>query len=300
MKQLFRLTETTIEPEKTMYFKTLKETDCLKFSNLAACQGIAHGVFTRHGGTGHLQKKSLNVSLKTSDDLNRVMGNRTRINHCMNGTRLFSVHQVHGTEIVALKDSVAGDIRHEEPLRADAVISNIPGLDLMIMTADCQAVLLFDPIGRVCANIHSGWRGSLENIISKTIDVMNDRFSTDPTDLIAGIGPSLGPCCAEFVNFKSEIPPGFRHYRCPAPGTRSARFGETTDSSTEKKKHKNNLKNHFDFWAISRDQLTGAGVRPENIETGQICTKCNSHLFFSYRKSGTTGRFANVIGIRTI
>jgi copper oxidase (laccase) domain-containing protein len=123
----------------------------------------------------------------------------------------------------------------------------------------------------VIANVHCGWRGSVKNILGQTVRVMNKCFQCDSSDLVAGIGPSLGPCCAEFINYRKEIPEIFWCYK--------------------------SADNHFDFWALSRDQLVGAGVLRENIENSSICTKCNSATFFSYRAERQTGRFASVIGI---
>jgi copper oxidase (laccase) domain-containing protein len=89
--------------------------------------------------------------------------------------------------------------------------------------------------------------------------------------MIAAIGPSLGPCCAEFINYKDEIPRQFWPFRVDA--------------------------HHFDFWRISRHQLTTAGLAQSNIHSSGICTRCNPHLFFSYRAARQTGRFAALIGL---
>ena len=101
---------------------------------------------------------------------------------------------------------------------------------------------------------------------------MRDEFGVNPQNIIAGIGPSLGPCCGEFQNYRTEIPEKFWGYK--------DRFV------------------NFDFWALTRDQLTEAGLGEENIEASGICTKCNPHQFFSYRRQNTTGRFAAVIGLK--
>lgn len=122
------------------------------------------------------------------------------------------------------------------------------------------------------ANVHSGWRGSIANIIGHTLDAMKKNFGSDPAHVVAGIGPSLGPCCAEFVNYKEEIPEPFWKYR--------------------------NDRRHFDFWAVSRDQLCEAGVCAENIHISGLCTRCRTDLFFSYRAEGITGRFAAIIGLK--
>jgi len=99
---------------------------------------------------------------------------------------------------------------------------------------------------------------------------MEKEFDSKPGNIVTGISPSLGPCCAEFVNYKDEIPEEFWKYK---------------DDS-----------DHFDFWAISSDQLCNAGVLKKNIYLSEICTRCNTDLFYSFRGEGTTGRFAAVIG----
>ena len=137
---------------------------------------------------------------------------------------------------------------------ADAVISDCPNIGLTISAADCQAVMLYDPSRKVIANIHSGWRGSIQNIIGHTVNKMVDVFGCRAAELFAGIGPSLGPCCAEFINYRDEIPELYWPYRIS--------------------------NNHFDFWAISRDQLIEAGLPGRQIETGGICTKCDTARFF--------------------
>jgi polyphenol oxidase len=141
----------------------------------------------------------------------------------------------------------------------------------VILVADCQPVLMVDPVNGVVANVHSGWRGSIQNIIGETVRRMAADFRSRAQDLVCGIGPSLGPCCAEFIHYEDELPEPFWRYRHSA--------------------------NHFDFWQASRDQLTDAGVRNENIHLPGLCTRCNPHLFFSYRGERHTGRFAAVVGL---
>ena len=190
------------------------------------------------------------------------------------GRKLISVRQVHEADVLVLSEK-NGDVNKTEslnPVEADAIITDITGLTLLILVADCQPVLLYDFTNKVVANIHSGWRGSVLNIIGKTVDAMAENFGTSPEDVVAGIGPSLGPCCAEFTHYRKEIPNDYWKY-------------------------KNDL-DHFDFWAISRDQLLLKGVKKENIVTGNICTKCNTDTFYSYRKEKTTGRLACTIGLK--
>jgi YfiH family protein len=244
-----------------------------QFENLIKYPAIRHGVFTRHCGhsTGHF--RSLNVSLGQGDEDEKVMKNRRLISQAMEGAALVFAEQVHGDHVVILNsedsDSFSGNDRVIGI--GDALVTNVSGSFLTIQLADCQSIMLYDPVRQVIANVHSGWRGSIKNIVGKTVQIMQKRFKCNSAHLIAGIGPSLGPCCAEFMNYQKEIPREFWHYKSDG--------------------------NRFDFWALSRDQLICAGIRRENIEAGNICTRCNTETFFSYRAEGRTGRFASVIGL---
>lgn len=243
----------------------------MKFVNLAIFAdqaNLTHAIFTRHGGNSKPPYDSLNISFGVQDDPAAVQTNRERIKETLRLDNLVSSKQIHSDKIL-LVDSKPKTDQEEEGY--DALITNLPNLGLMVQQADCQAVMLFDPIKRAVANIHSGWKGTALNIIGKTIQTMTDTFGTTPSHVKAGISPSLGLCCAEFINYKTELPTKFHKYQ------------------TEP--------NYFDFWAISRDQLMAAGVNRRNIEIAKICTKCN-HDYFSYRREKTTGRFASVIALK--
>jgi len=252
----------------------LKQTNGIsyfQFPNLAAFSGIWHGVFTRHGGFSPRPYRSLNVSLGVGDDRERVIKNRRLILSCSGGGTLVFANQQHGAKVLTLtaKNSTGIDPNGNRTPKGDALITNVRSKSLVIKVADCQSVLLVDPERRVIANVHSGWRGSLQNIIARTIQTMEVTFGCPPAHIHAGIGPSLGPCCGEFVNYKTEIPRAFWKYR--------------------------SAESVFDFWAISRDQLEKAGVPKAQIHTDGRCTRCHTEQFFSYRGEGVTGRFASVI-----
>jgi YfiH family protein len=245
-----------------------------QFKVLNRCEGLWHAVTSRHGGESRPPYASLNLSHGVDDDPKAVTVNRKRLHGLTGGGVHFYSRQNHGTSIRVITRDALDDQEMIQtlPEAADALITDVPGIYLLIQTADCQAVMLFDPQRRVVANVHGGWRGSVADILGRTVKRMVDRFDCDPGDMLAAIGPSLGPCCAEFVNFKDEIPP----YLWPF------RVGE----------------HHFDFWRISRHQLINAGLAPPHVHAAAICTRCNPHLFFSYRAQRQTGRFAALIGMR--
>ncbi len=160
---------------------------------------------------------------------------------------------------------------------ADAIITNVKGLLTMIQVADCQGVILYDPVEQVLANIHSGWRGSVLNILGKSVQVMMEKFDAQPKNIRAAISPSLGPCCAEFRNYRQEIPHHLWRYRKDDPV-----LGK---------------ENYFDFWKMSVDQLVAQGISPDHVEVSGICTACHTDRFYSYRNEKKTGRFAVVAAI---
>ena len=233
---------------------------------------LAHGVFTRQGGVSPEPCQGLNLAFMPDDDEANVRANLDLAAETLGFAGLSVAGQVHGTNLL--------EVNRENPHRArrasevergyDALVTREPGLGLLIKLADCQGVLLFDPATKVVAVVHSGWRGSAANIIGATVARLTDEHGVRPADLLAGITPSLGPCCGEFVNYRDELPRSFWDFR----------VGE----------------NHFDFWAVSRAQLTEAGLRPENIEVAEVCTVC-SEEFYSYRRDKTTGRFGLVAGV---
>ncbi len=245
----------------------------LQFPHLSEYADIRHGIFTRQGGFSKGCFQGLNVGMGNGDNVDHVVQNRKAISGCMGNSELVFANQVHGTTIASSPESGSLDsgLLAGKFESADALITDSPGKTLVIQTADCQAVLIYDPVQTAVADIHSGWRGSIQNIIGLTVQAMIKKFGSDPKDILAGIGPSLGPCCAEFTHYRAEIPKAFWSYK--------------------------NRANCFDFWAISRDQLTDAGIPANHIVSSNLCTRCRTDMFFSYRKEKTTGRFAAVIGI---
>lgn len=255
-----------------MLLKTFDGLTYYQYQHLHRYAGIAHGIFTRKGGVSQGPYESLNVAIHNGDRAEDVRENRRRMARALGcDVRLVFCSQVHGDGMYFLSRQDI-DSLDERRMVADALITDQPGLALVIQVADCQSVLLYDPEVRVIANVHSGWRGSIANIVGKTVRVMQERFGSKAEHIRAGIGPSLGPCCAEFIEYRTEIPEAFWPYR----------VDET----------------HFDFWRITRDQLMAEGVRKPHIEDSGICTRCRSDLFFSYRRQKVTGRFASVILLR--
>lgn len=141
----------------------------------------------------------------------------------------------------------------------------------MLRYADCTPVLLADPRRRVVGVVHAGWRGSAVRAAGAAVERMAEAFGSQPGDIVAGIGPAIGPCCYEVGHDVVDA------------------FGPERTSLFESGK--------LDLWAANRQALVEAGVPDEQIEVAGVCTRCHADQFFSHRANGgqPAGRFAGVI-----
>lgn len=258
--------------------KSKQELKLLKFNNLWQIPGLIHFVTTRSGGVSNRPYASLNLGLHTDDNPDHIMANRSLLAVAcgISQDKFLYASQVHSGDVKIIdKEAIRNGVLSQSP-RTDASITSVPGICLMVMVADCVPLILFDPQERVSAVIHAGWRGTVKHITSNTIRTMVEHFGCNPADIIAGIGPSIGPCCYEVgEDVRSFVEESFG----------------TSEGYLIPGKHAS--KPHFDLWYANHKQLTDSGVKPENIETSEICTLCNSETFFSSRASGgVTGRFA--------
>jgi polyphenol oxidase len=251
-------------------FGSAHEVDYCQFEHLAACSTVRHAIFLRTRGGSDAPFDRLNVGLSVGDEVERVAANRRRVADALGASELVFVRQVHGLGVRIVDDRPAA--ADAAPSEADILITDRAGKFLAVQVADCQPILMYDPVRRVVANVHCGWRGSVADVAGRAVEALRGGFGCAAKDLLVGVGPSLGPCCAEFVNYREEIPAGLWCYR--------------RDTVC------------FDFWAMTRDQLMAAGVRDEHIEISRLCTRCNPDRFFSYRGAKRTGRFVAVIGLR--
>ena len=240
----------------------------LQFDLLCDVPHFFHAVFLRAGGVSEGAFASLNLGYGIGDTPENVQHNLRLVeevvnSHCAAKALLFWSKQCHGIDLTHV-----GPQSPQETASSDALVTAHPYVSLMIKHADCQAAIILDPRNRVVANVHAGWRGSVQNIYAHVIHSMQKTYGSNPADLLVGIGPSLGPEAAEFVNFQTELPIHFWDYQI--------------------KPH------YFDFWAISEMQLKELGVQPHHIEVMRLCTHSHKGDFFSYRRDKITGRHATL------
>jgi len=236
-----------------------ERVEWLEFEILSEAKGLKHAIFLRHGGVSMPPYDSLNAGGGCGDTAQKIDENREVMRSILGCDYLVSGKQVHGTEVAMIPSCSLSD--------CDGLITAHPRYGLMIKHADCQAAIFYDPIREVVANVHAGWRGQVKNIYAETVQKMKG-MGCRPQDILVGISPSLGPCCAEFIHYRQELPDSFWGFQSKPL--------------------------HFDLWAISEDQLVREGILPQHIEAAKICTRCNPGDFFSYRREKTTGRNATI------
>jgi hypothetical protein len=260
---------------------------------------LVHGFSTRPGGVSEVDgEKVLNLGAVEWDKRENVEENRKRFQSTVGASDLdfVSLHQIH-SDVVRIFDATPG-----KQCKGDALATKRAGLLLGVRTADCSPVLVVDPKKRVVAAIHAGWRGTLARIVAKTIGQMQMEFGSEPKDLLAAIGPTIGGCCYEVG---TEVAADF-----------SAKFSNASEFFDELRTgdEPNPLqwlnmmppghqpppkKVLLDLKKANRLQLLEAGVREGNIFVSELCTSCDVGRLFSYRKEGaTSGRLLAVVGMR--
>jgi polyphenol oxidase len=260
---------------------------------------LVHGFSTRVGGSSTLDgEKVLNLSFTEWDAKENVLANRRALQKAIGAQelKLAALRQIHSDVVHAFSAAPA------TPCQGDASTTNTPGLLLGAQTADCVPILLADAKKRAIAAIHAGWRGTLGRIAQKTVGRMQMEFGSKPANLLAAIGPSIGPCCYEVaadfvVKFTAQFPDAAEFFD-------EARTGDEPNPlqwlNMKPPGHQPPPKNvHLDLWKANRSQLLAAGLRARNIYSSNLCTACHRDLFFSYRKEGpVSGRMMSVIGVR--
>lgn len=236
--------------------------------------GIRHGFFTRHGGCSPLPWKSLNLATSVGDSKENVIENRRRLMDTLglNPESIFDVWQVHSNHVVIPEKPR----RKEEPhQKADAILTQVEEITLLMVFADCVPILLFDPIKKVIGIAHAGWKGTVQKIALHVIRKMKSCFQSKPSDIIAVIGPSI---CVTHYEVGEEV------LTC-AKRAFPKKSGVIQQVDARK---------YLDLRLANEIVLKDAGIGI--IENLDICTACNVDDWFSHRgENGKAGRFGAII-----
>ena len=260
-----------------MSFQTAAGIRYYQFEQLG--DGLTEAVFTRQGGCSPDPWNALNFGGTVGDDPARVRANRNQALLALNRDpgSVYDVWQVHGVNVAVADAPRPPDTPH---LEADTILTDTPGITLLMRFADCVPILLHDPVRKVVGISHAGWMGTVRGTVRLAVEAMQSRFGSLPGDILAGIGPSIGPD-------HYEVGPDVIAQVHQAFGSAASSLLAEQAGST-----------HFDLWAANRLILENAGVR--QIELSGLCTACHTGDWYSHRaERGRTGRFGAIIALNS-
>jgi len=243
-----------------------KSAELLLIPAFETVPNIRHGFTTRANGLG-----ARIGGFKSPDDWNLVADS-----FGIAPDKLVTVQQVHGDEIVVVKGNDYQDMR---PRQADGLVTDSPGIAIGIETADCVPVLIMDPQTPSVAAVHAGWRSTVKRIVQKAVSRMQHEFGSDPSRMIAAIGPAIGPECYEVDEpVMGPVRGAFPFWKEIAEARGNGRWS-------------------LDLRKLNSRELVQAGLKERNIHSLGMCTSCRRDLFYSFRAEGRTGRMLSAVMI---
>ena len=271
---------------KTETLKARQAGDLLyyTFPSFDGIDFVRHGFSTRLGGVSEGTFASMNLSFTRGDDPAAVRENFDRFCAAIRveAEDVVISAQTHtaNVKIVTAADRGQGITREKEYTDVDGLITNDPNVVLCTQYADCVPLLFVDPVKRVVATSHAGWRGTAAGIAAVTVEKMVETFGCHPEDILAGIGPSIGYCC-----FEVDTPVYEAFCRVPV-------FDEGCYTDDGGGKY------HINLQEVNRRWMLRTGLRPEQITVTDLCTKCRPDVFWSHRITGDArGSLAAFIAI---
>jgi hypothetical protein len=243
---------------------------CIDDDALARCAGVRHVFFTRAGGVSEGIYASLNCGFGSGDVPERVHENRVRAAARLGvaPARLLSLHQVHGRDVIAVEAPWSMD-PHEQRPKADAMVTDRPGIALGVLSADCAPVLLADADARVIGVAHAGWRGALAGVIEATLAAMQ-HLGARVERVAARVGPAIGP---DSYEVGPEFPAPFL-----AADAANARFFRASARAGH---------HLFDLPGYCLSRLEAAGVAASSCARDDTCR--DAEHYFSYRRNTLAG-----------
>ena len=242
------------------------------FENLEKTGMVRHCFTTRRGGISTEVWASMNMGLSRGEEREKVLENYRILGEKVGFTieNYVTSQQTHTTNVrrVTAEDKGKGVWRERGYADVDGLITDVPHIPLVIFGADCVPVFLLDKKNRAIGMAHCGWKGTAERMAEQILKAMIDAFGTDPTDVTAAIGPSIGKCCFQVDAPVVEL------FETHIPFAQEVIF----DDPSEKGKYK------IDLWETNRRLLAEMGVA--DIEIAGLCTKCDQQRFYSHRGMG--------------
>ena len=229
---------------------------------------VPHCFTTRYGGVSTGTQESLNLAYGRGDSMENVERNLTILAEELdfNPKKYVLTRQTHSDIVRAVTEADCSGLCHKDYPECDALVTNTPGVTLLVFTADCTPLLFHDPVTGAVGAAHAGWRGTAQAIGAKTVEAMVKQFGCDPANIRAAIGPNIARC-----HFETDG---------DVPDAMIAAYGEEAKAFIEKRGEKH----YLDLKQINALSLRRAGVR--HIEISNACTYCESDRFWSHRVTG--------------
>jgi len=252
--------------------RTQHDVTYLAADGMEAVGGVAHGFSTRLGGVSQGMWAALNLGVSRGDNPDHVRENYGRFLAAIGAVegKLVMTNQVHGGVVRVVTSADWKDDPYEKvSYEADGLMTATPGVTLMIFSADCIPVLLYDPVRKVIAAVHAGWRGTAEGVVTRAVERMKDVYGCRGRDLLAAVGPGICPNCFET---HEDVP----NAMMSSMGTAALPYMEI----------KENGKFAVDLKGLNARRLEQAGLDPANVAICDQCTACRPDRFWSHRKMG--------------
>ena len=279
---------TYINDTKTCEINEKENVTYITFPKLSQYgEDVVHGFSTRLGGVSKNHLGSMNLSFTRGDEREDVLENHRRFGKALgyDENRLVFSNQVHLTNIhkVTKEDCGKGIIRESDIIEIDGLVTNETGIPLITFYADCVPLFFYDPVNKVIAMAHSGWKGTVERIGAKMISYMKEEYHSNPEDIVCAIAPSI---CQKCYEVSEDV--ALRFLEVFGDG-----YGEELLYKKDNGKYQLNLHKACEI------TLLEAGVKKEHLDITDICTCCNPEFLFSHRASnGMRGNLAGVMMIK--
>ncbi len=270
---------------KTLNLHKKGEVLYLTFPKIENVGGVRHAFSTRLGGVSKGDCASMSFGFSLGDNKDDVLKNYeifcdafgAKAENCVLSQQTHTAN----LRIVTKEDIGKGLYRERDYSDIDGLVTNERGVVLVTQYADCTPLAFYDPVKKVVATSHGGWRGTVQEIAAKTVGLMQSRFGCDPENILCGIGPNIGQCCYEVDDPVINEINKLSYLDTPACYT-----------------VKGDGKYMLDLREVNREILIHAGIKPENIDVADLCTCCNADVFHSHRATkGKRGTLAMMIAL---
>lgn len=247
--------------------KVIEEEKCIRCDELLKYDNVCH-LYT---------KKPFNLDTHSNKMFEQIKELEEMANYKFK--KVIVSHQTHSTNITVVDDNTPNIVEDN-----DGLITNLKDVAILTVSADCQNIILFDPVNEVIGNIHAGWRGTLNRILDNAISIMTCEFSSKPNDILAFISPSILKCCFEV---DEDLVNNFKLV-----------FNNINDLITKGEIKDNKQKYYIDLQELNKRVLKELGLKESNIYVSNICTKCNTSKFYSHRGDKLGGRNVSLICLK--